>query len=549
MMGGNNERETPNMAEYNKSSLLNLNRREFLGATVAAGAMAAGLPGTAKAVVKRGGTLRYATRVDGRGLDPHRNFVYYVSNPMALTTMGLVDLGKDMSIRPGVAVSWESDKDLMKYTFELRQGAEYHNGRTIDSASVVWNIQRMQDPTIGHALHRSALKNIKEAKADGKYVHFHLHKPSAVLPANLVYYPANLIAPDSVDQVDEHPIGCGAFMFKSWKRYAKTELVRFPNYYEMGEDGNPLPYLDAVEAYPKREDKVRITALRSGEVDMIENMSYFDAPDFEANESDKYNIFKSPQVGTSHFNLQAKSGPMAMSGGEDAKLLRQAVAHAIDKQGVHEAVFNGLGEPLDTFYASGSPWHLAGVKSGPEYDPDKTRFILRKLNMQNFPIAVVARQAYQYMRNSGEIVHAMLLEAGFNATNEVFDNPVLQAKYEKDDYGLDSTASSFRFDPDGHYGRWIHSDADANKRRIGFKSERCDQLIEEAAATADFDLRAEMYEEVDSIVNDEAVFIYSHTVPLTGAAVKNLKGYEPQMTGGPNYNDGGVRTAYFDDAA
>ena len=139
----------------------------------------------------------------------------------------------------------------------------------------------------------------------------------------------------------------------------------------------------------------------------------------------------------------------------------------------------------------------------------------------------------------------MLLEAGFNATNEVFDNPVLQAKYEKDDYGLDSTASSFRFDPDGHYGRWIHSDAAANKRRIGFASERCDQLIEEAAATADFSLRSEMYTEVDSIVNDEAVFIYSHTVPLTGAAVKNLAGYEPQLTGGPNYNNGGVRTAYF----
>lgn len=89
----------------------------------------------------------------------------------------------------------------------------------------------------------------------------------------------------------------------------------------MGADGNPLPYLDAIEAFPKREDKVRLTALRSGEVDMIENMSCFDAPDFEKNEADKYDIWKSPQVGLAHFNIMAKSGPFKM-GDKEGKMLR-----------------------------------------------------------------------------------------------------------------------------------------------------------------------------------------------------------------------------------
>ena len=69
-------------------------RREFLASTtagVAAAASAAAMasmPGTALAAPKRGGTLRFATRVDGRGLDPHRNIIYYVSNPLAATTQG-----------------------------------------------------------------------------------------------------------------------------------------------------------------------------------------------------------------------------------------------------------------------------------------------------------------------------------------------------------------------------------------------------------------------------------------------------------------------------
>ncbi len=543
------------MTESSKPGHNGISRREFLATSAAVGAMATA-PGAAMAAghakPKRGGVLRYSSRVDGRGLDPHRNFVYYVSNPMALTTMGLVDLDKNMGMVPGVATEWESNKEFTKWTFRLRQGAEYHNGRTIDSESVKWNIERIQDPAIGHAFPRSAVKNIDRVETDGPLlVHFYLKTPEAIFPSNMIYYPINLIAPDSADKADEHPIGCGAFKFVSWKRYAKTELVRFENYFETGADGKPLPYLDGVEAYPKREDTVRLTALRSGEVDMIENMSYFDVTDFKRDYADQFNTWSSPQVGLAHYNINAKDGsPFAMNA-PDGKLLRAAVAHAIDKEGVHQAVFNGLGEKMNQFYVSDSQWHMPGVQNEKEYDPERSRSILRKLNMENMPINVVARSSYQYMRNGGEILHAMLLDAGFGATNEVFDNPALQAKYDKpgDDWGIDSTASSFRFDPDGWYYRWIHSDAPDNKRRVGFSNERCDMLIEEARKTTDVAKRKELYQEVDGIVNEESALIYHHSVPLTGAAVKSLKGYEPQLTGGPNYSNGGVRTAYFDEVS
>lgn len=545
------------MSDQDKSGPNGVSRRGFLaGSSAVAAAGAIGLPGAAQAAAhakpKRGGTLRYSSRVDGRGLDPHRNFVYYVSNPMALTTMGLVDLDKDMAMAPGVASEWESNKELTKWTFRLRQGAEYHNGRTIDAESVKWNIERIMDPAIGHPFTRSATTNIAGMETDGKWIiHFTMKKPDAIFPSNMIYYPVNLIAPDSAEQADQHPIGCGAFKFKSWKRYAKTELERFENYFETGADGKPLPYLDGVVAYPKREDTVRLTALRSGEVDMIENMSYFDVTDFKKDYADQFNTWSSPQVGLAHLNINAKEGSPFADSSPNGRDLRLAVAHAIDKEGIHQAVFNELGEKMSQFYVSSSGWHNEGVDPGPEYDPEKSRFILRKHNMENMPINVVARSSYQYMRNGGEIAHAMLLEAGFGATNEVYDNPALTAKYKdpKDDWGIDSTASSFRFDPDGWFSRWVHSEAPDNQRRVGFKNAECDKLIEEARATTDVPLRKELYARVDSIMNGEAALLYHHSVPLTGAAVKNLKGYEPQLTGGPNYQNGGVRTAYFDPAS
>ena len=112
-----------------------------------------------------------------------------------------------------------------------------------------------------------------------------------------------------------------------------------------------------------------------------------------------------------------------------------------------------------------------------------------------------------------------------------------------------STATSYRFDPDGWYSRWLHSSGAEGKLRVGFKNAKADKLIEEARLTLDKNKRKELYTEVDGIVNDEAALIYCHAVPLTSAGVKNLKGYQPAIAGPFTWSGGGVRSAWFDDTA
>ena len=530
--------DTPNPAE--------LSRR---GLVAGAGAAALGLSAPAagaSGAPKRGGTLRFGTTVDSTGLDPHRHLMFYVSNPAACTTQGLLDLDRQMNIVPGVAEEWDISKDLKRYTFKLRKGVEYHNGADVDAASVKWNFERILDPKIAYAFTRASLEDVERIETDGKHlVHVHLKTPSAVFLPNVVFYPCNLMAPNSVDQADTHPIGCGPFKFVSWKRWAKCEFARFPNYFETGVDGKPLPYLDGLDGYPKKEDKVRLTALRTGELDLIDAMDLADVNDFRRNYKGKFVTWDVPQSGLAHLNLNAKTGPFAMNA-PNGRLLRQAVAHAIDKEAIHQAIFNGMGEIAKSFYARGSAWYMPNVTNTKEFDPGKSRAILNKLNMLNTPIAVVARDAYPFMRNTGELLHSMLLEAGFKATNEVFDNPVLREKYRKSDWGIDSTGSSFRFDPDGWYSRWLHSRGDEGQLRLGFSNERADRLIEEARVTLDRNKRIELYTEVDNIVNDEAALIYCHSVPVVTAASSRLKGYEPTIADVFTWSGGGVRTAWFE---
>ncbi len=414
----------------------NATRRSFV-AGAAAGVAALAMPGTTAAKPKTGGTLRFATRNDGPGLDPHRHIVYYVSNPMAATTQGLLDIDQKMDVVPGVAKSWDISKDLKVYTFKLRKGVEYHNGRTVDAESVKWNYERILDPKTGHAFTRSSLAEVERIEVLDKHtLRISLKGPSGVFLANTIYYPCNLIAPDSVDTVDTHPIGCGPFKYVSWKRFAKTEMVRFENYFETDADGNRLPYLDGIEGYPKKEDKVRLTSLRTGEVDLIENMSYADAADFKKNYTKEFNTWDIPQVGTAMMLLNCRNGPFAQSH-PDSKLLRQAVAHAIDREAIHQAVFNELGYKISSYYSEASPWYIKGVKNGKEYDPEKSKSILRKLNATGMPIDVVARDDYQYMNQSAELVHAMLTDVGFKAKNNVLDNPVLREKLKKGEFMLE----------------------------------------------------------------------------------------------------------------
>jgi len=95
-------------------------------------------------------------------------------------------------------------------------------------------------------------------------VRFHLTEPDAAVPTHVLHYPTNLQAPDNFDKASEHPVGTGPFKFVSWTRWNETRMVRFENYWETDAAGNNLPYLDEIIGKPKREDSVRLTALRTG---------------------------------------------------------------------------------------------------------------------------------------------------------------------------------------------------------------------------------------------------------------------------------------------
>jgi peptide/nickel transport system substrate-binding protein len=522
-----------------------LSRRTFLTTTsaVLVGAALGGLVSQSAAAQrrpKRGGTLQFGTRLDASGLDSHRHNQYHNSHPIAALYTGLTDIDQQGNIVPGIAESWEPNKALTSWVFRLRKGVLFHNGREVDAEAVKLNILRIKDPAIGTEWHRGAIKSIDTVEIVDKYtVRFNLREPDATLAANVMHYPTNLQAPDNFDQAAEHPIGTGPFKFVSWTRWSETRMVRFENYWETDTEGNNLPYLDEIIGKPKREDSVRLTALRTGQINLMDNMAYADVERFKKSYADKYNTWDL-HLGGVFVVFNFTQGPF------QDKRLRTAAAHAIDRNAIHQSVFYGQGDMLDQPYPRGNPWHLEGSHSL-EYDPDKAKALVKQAGAVGTAIEMVCNANLAYNRESAQIVQEMWNSIGLQVTLKPLDElPLRETLTKRNFHGL-IQGNSYRFDPDGFFERNLHSKSDYNAQYLaGWANERYDKLVEEAKRILDPARRKELYTEAWNIVNVELPHFHLHELTMTSVAAKEVKGYTPCVVGSFTHRGGGIRTAYIE---
>ena len=519
-------------------------RRAFLANTGGAlmGVSALALAGQATAAVKRhpqrGGILRYSSRGDTAGLDGHKHNQFHASHPTSVIYSSLTDLDYEGNIIPGIAESWEPSKDLKSWVFRLRKGVLFHNGREVDAESVKLNLERIKNPAIGGQWERGAIDTIERAEVIDRYtIRIHATLPDVTVPSSVMHYPTRLIAPDAFDTASEHPVGTGPFKFVSWARYNETRLVRFENYWETDAEGHHLPYLDEIIGKPKREDSVRLTALLTNQVQLIDSMANADVERFTQRYRDTYNIWNW-HLGGRLLVFNFRRGPF------QDKRLRTAAAYAIDREAIHHSVYYGIGSMNNQPYPEGNRWHMDGIRM-PEYDPERAKALLKEARAIGTPVRIVCSSNIAQSRESGQVLQNYWNAVGFKATVEPLDSvPFRQARAKGTFDGL-VNGHSYRYDPDDFYGRNLHSQSQYAQILSGWKHERFDHLIDEAKKTLDAEKRKAMYTEAWNIVNDELPHYYLHEELWTSAATKDVQGYQPSRMGALQYQSGGLRTAYI----
>lgn len=268
-----------------------LNRRELIrkgaGLTIGATALASltglGGPGSAAAAVlrptmgaaTRGGTLK-VTDEDFRTIkDPALLTGSGDSNIVRQIAEYLMTVDSNGNPQPYLLKSLKASPNLKTWTMVLRDGPRFNTPkpRAVTADDVIFNLKRWLNPKLGSSmasLLSSYLKPSGIEKVNAKTVRLHLTAPTITLPFDLFHYAGPILPREFEGDFTKQPWGTGPFALKQFVEGEKAILTARKDYWQMGRDGKPLPYLDGIQQVNiKLQATQQLAGLSSGQFDLV----------------------------------------------------------------------------------------------------------------------------------------------------------------------------------------------------------------------------------------------------------------------------------------
>jgi peptide/nickel transport system substrate-binding protein len=517
-----------------RSSNMHRTLKEILALALVAGLAGLVTADASAQTPKRGGKLVVGMSQDLPGLDPHPSTSTITYQVLSLVFQGLVDFDRNLAIRPVIAESWKVSANGKEWTFVLRKGVKFHNGRALTASDVKFSLERILDPKTA-ARGRGALSTIEKIQVvDPQTVRVSLSHPSGAFLARLAGTYQAVLPPEAVQGETFKPIGTGPFQLTEWKTNERVELKRFAEYWEPG-----LPYLDEITLKPVPDGTVRLTALQTGDAGFIQAIPLERLAEFQQAASRDY-VVRTVKGGGGYSAVMLNSRKPPFN---DVRV-RRAVALAIDKQEVGLGVWRSFAQPINQFMPPGSAWFFPVPDRKPDVEQAK-----KLLAEAGFPRGLKVTHTVGQVLNlvpAAQVFQAQVGRIGIDMSLEVLDWPAYIKRQRASDFASTNTVFFVKGDPDDAYYRVFHSKGGANELSGGFANSAADKLLEEGESTVDPKKRAEIYRKFVEIVQDEAPVVIT---ALGDAAVgwrAPVKGFEPHIIGLLAYPGGGLPNVWLD---
>jgi peptide/nickel transport system substrate-binding protein len=525
---------------------------------LALGAAGAGAAGPEQ---RGGGTLVFAGAADPTYLDPA-----LVSDGESFRVAqqiyeGLVDLKQgSTAIQPDLATSWKTSKDGKTWTFTLRRGVKFHDGTRFDAKAVCANFDRwynfsgpFQDAsatfyyqaifygfkknevaTLGKPLYRSCRAKgastaiIRLNQRNGPFL------PSLALPAFAMQSPTAM-AKYAANQGElrggtfrptgtyafQHPTGTGPMKFQSWTVGERVVLVRNNQYW------GKKPKISRIIIRPISNNTARLQALQTGEVNAYDLAAPQDIPTLQRSSALK--VLNRPPFNVAYVTINQAKPPM------DKLLVRQAVAHGLDRAGVVRAFYAGRAVVAHEFM----PPQLFGyAKDVQKYDfnPAKAQQLLRRAGL-SLPVEIefwwptgVSRPYMPDPKRNFEAFAASLERSGFKVVARSAPwRPDYVAKVTEGSAGhLNLIGWSGDYgDPDNFLGTFFQE----YNPQFGFRNAKITNLLVRAEREVSLQKRIKLYRQANrEIMKFLPGVPYAHSKPALGAQ-KRVRGLVPSVTG------------------
>jgi peptide/nickel transport system substrate-binding protein len=355
----------------------------------------------------KGGSLVVCQPAEPPGLDPTANTAAAIDRVVWSNLYETLTKVNDQGqIIPGLAKNWAVSSDGKVYTFHLHAGIKYHNGEPFNAKVAKWNLERAKaEGTINpHPEYFRVIESIETP--DENTLRVTLKDVDALFLIHIAEGDASMLPMKGHEKAKSHPVGTGPFKFVKWVKGDRVELTRFDSYW------NPkLPYLDKVTFRFIPDPNAQAAALRAGDIDVI---GWIGSPEtaLELAKDKRYKVLAGASTSDVILSTNNKAKPF------DNLKIRQAMAHAIDRQMILDLAMSGFGTPIGSHWSPAAPYYVDLANTYP-YDPKKSKALLAEAGFPNgFDAVLKVPGKYAYSVRAGEVIVDQFAKVGIRLKME-----------------------------------------------------------------------------------------------------------------------------------
>jgi peptide/nickel transport system substrate-binding protein len=400
------------------------------------------------------------------------------------------------------------------WTVRLKQGIEFHNGKTVGADDVIFSLKRItdpKDPKVGNSsisyIDRDNLK-----KLDERTIRIPLKLTNAAFPDDLGQY-FNAIVPTDYDP--QKPVGTGPFKFQSFSPGQRSVFVKNPNYWEKGK-----PYADQLIIIDFPDDTARTNALLGGQVEAINNLPAAQVRSIQGNPGLK--VLNSPTGAWQPFTMRIDAAPF-----DDVKV-RQAFRLMVDRKQMVEQVLSGFGNVANDLYARYDPMYASDLPQRNQ-DLEQAKALLKQAGKANLTVELVTAPVFQGIVEAAQVFAEQAKGAGVTVKVRRVDSGTFYGdNYLKWPFAQDFWASRVYL---AQVAQGDLPNSPFNETHWG--KGKFEDLIAQARGTVDDAKRKEILHQAQQMQYEQGGYIIPYFSNIIDAYSSKVSGFVPAKSGFP----------------
>ena len=382
--------------------------------------------------IKRGGTWTSSTELQ---IFDHPARLSWVagSNVVRQVSEYLTLTATDNITRPYLLDSWEANDDVTVWDLFLKEGIKFNNGDVLTTDDVMFTFGEWLNEDVGSSMlgllsYLNGMQDVE--KVDDHHIRLHLQSGNIGVPEHLFHYPAVILHRDFEGDFVRQPIGTGAFTLEEYAEGERAVLKRREDYWNMGADGNPLPYLDQLTFVDTDKD-AGVAALQS---DQVDNMYNPRPSDFQAlKDVDGLTARAASTAQALILRMRVDLEPW------DDNRVRTALKMSQDRAKILQLAYFGEGDlSIDAHVAPVHPAYCE--KDIPPYDPDGAKALLEEYAAEkgiDLPLKVtLATKNNETEPEIAQTLKGLAEPAGFDITLDITEPGGYWDRWTEVDLGI-----------------------------------------------------------------------------------------------------------------